>query len=84
MRQKFEYNQILAAISAFIRGSKLALIHKAGCHHAALAGCGGRVKCRWTKIEGCRSLFHRKERKVRKDVVTLTLRSLRTLRCSMS
>jgi len=21
--------------------------HKAGCHPAALTGCGGRVKCRW-------------------------------------
>ena len=31
---------------------------------------------RWTQIEGCRSRFHRKERKVRKDVVTLTLRPL--------
>jgi len=26
----------------FICGSKLARIHKAGCHHAALTGCGGR------------------------------------------
>ena len=42
------YNQILAAISAFIAficGSKLARIHKAGCHTAALTGCGGREKC---------------------------------------
>jgi len=31
---------------AFICGSKLARIHKADCHTAALAGCGGRVKCR--------------------------------------
>ena len=30
----------------FICGSKLARIRKAGCHTAALAGCGGRVKCR--------------------------------------
>ena len=34
-------------LSAFICGSKLARIHKAGCHPAALTGCGGRVKCRW-------------------------------------
>jgi len=32
--------------SAFICGSKLAQIHKAGCHPAALTGCGGRVKYR--------------------------------------
>jgi len=39
---KFKYNQILAIISVFICGSKLARIHKAGYHHAALTGCGGR------------------------------------------
>ena len=26
----------------FVCGSKLTRIHKAGCHHAALTGCGGR------------------------------------------
>ena len=30
----------------FICGSKLIRIHMAGCHPAALTGCGGRVKCR--------------------------------------
>jgi len=36
------YHLILAAIYAFIFGSKLAQIHKAGCHLATLSGCGGR------------------------------------------
>ena len=31
---------------------------------------------RYTEIDGYRSLFHRKGRKVRKDIVTLTLRPL--------
>ncbi|MCD4767601.1 MAG: hypothetical protein K8R34_13950 [Methanosarcinales archaeon] len=31
-----------AGIISIICGSKLARIHKAGCHHAALTGCGGR------------------------------------------
>jgi hypothetical protein len=39
---------------------------------------------RYTQIEGYRSRFHSKGRKDRKDNVTLTLRPLRSLRCSIS
>ena len=43
---------------------------------------GGRTAFQYEPpIEGCRSRFHRKGRKDRKDNVTLTLRPLRSLRC---
>jgi len=38
----------------FICGSKFARIHKAGCHHAALAGCGGRESADGGAVRECR------------------------------
>jgi len=43
----------LAAIYTFICGSKLAQIHKAGCHHAALSGRGGRESADGRADEEC-------------------------------
>jgi len=37
-----------------IRGSKLARIHKAGCHHAALRGCGGRESADAEAVGECK------------------------------
>ena len=43
----------MAAIYTFICGSKLAQIHKAGCHHAALSGRGGRESADGRADEEC-------------------------------
>jgi len=46
LMQQIEWNGIIVRSFTFICGSKLARIHKAGCHSVTLTGCGGRVKCR--------------------------------------
>ena len=53
----------------FICGSKLARIHKVGCHTAALAGCGGRViegtnKC-WNQFDSNRRVRGGTQRKTK-------------------